>query len=120
MGKGADQIHELVGDIGQEAHIALAVGKAPGLKDAQLETARLGERLREGFVARHCEDHTHLITPVAHRRPLYKRSNCSLKAANIVLTDMSPADTAAVIRNPVPNVTMGGASDRETGGPADR
>src|SRR3546814_12928848 len=45
--QGADQIHALVGDIGQEAHIALAVGKAPGLKDAQLDTARLGDRLRE-------------------------------------------------------------------------
>src|SRR3546814_16790682 len=50
--QGADQIHALVGDIGQEAHIALAVGKAPGLKDAQLETPRLGERLLAGLVAR--------------------------------------------------------------------
>src|SRR3546814_15143042 len=70
----ADQIHALVGDIGQEAHIALAVGKAQGLKDAQLETACLGERLREGFVARHGEDHTHLITPVDRKRVVEGKS----------------------------------------------
>ena len=31
---------------------------------------RFGERLRERFIAWKSEDHAHLITPVAQRRPL--------------------------------------------------
>src|SRR3546814_1216896 len=47
--QGADQIHALVGDIGQEAHIALAVGKAPVISRSEEHTSELQSLMRISY-----------------------------------------------------------------------